>query len=96
MLNSSELGLQLREIILDVGENDRISVTEDTEKSREIMGDHLLFLVFSSEKVWGVGSDGSAGGCACDQWACCRPSFTKPWVGFVLSDRQVGKEKMRD
>lgn len=71
MLNSSELGLQPREIILDVGENDRISVTEDTEKSREIMGDGLLFLAFSSERVWGVGSDGSAGSCACDRWACC-------------------------
>lgn len=73
MLNSSELGLQPREIILDVGENDRISVTEDTEKSREIMGDCLLFLVFSSERVWGVGSDGSAGSCACGRWAYCQP-----------------------
>lgn len=39
-----------------MGENDRISGMEDTEKSREIMGDHLLFLVFSLKRcgMWAV------------------------------------------
>lgn len=68
----------------------RGSVTEDTEKSGEIIGDYcLLCLVSTSERMWGA--DGSAHDCACGQWDGWWPSFTKLWASFVLSDRWAKK-----